>query len=243
MVENPAMRNGQPDSRERVLRRVREALRDVPEGEAMPAATDASVYLVEDTTPPPERIERFIERLAEYRAAVRRVRSDELPAAIAAACASRNARRIVVPADVPADWLPPELEPLRDPGLDDDRLDHSDGVLTGCALAIAQTGTVILDGGPFQGRRVLTLLPDYHLCVVREDQIVGTVPEAVRRIEAQRTSTRPLTWISGPSATSDIELNRVEGVHGPRTLEVLIVSEGTGPEAPPKVRGAPTPKP
>ena len=96
-------------------------------------------------------------------------------------------------------------------------LDEVDGVITSCAVAIAETGTLILDGSPGQGRRIITLIPDYHLCVVFADQIVADVPEA--RLEA----TRPLTMISGPSATSDIELNRVEGVHGPRTLEVIIV--------------------
>jgi L-lactate dehydrogenase complex protein LldG len=102
------------------------------------------------------------------------------------------------------------------------QLDAVDGVITSCAVAIAETGTLILDGSPDQGRRVLTLIPDYHLCVVLADQIVADVPQALARLEA----TRPLTMISGPSATSDIELNRVEGVHGPRTLEVIIVGEG-----------------
>ncbi len=125
---------------------------------------------------------------------------------------------------MPDGWLPSGVSALRDAGqLSNDELDKSDGVLTGCVLAIAQTGTIVLDHGALQGRRALTLLPDYHLCLVREEQIVGLLPEAMPLMEASARAGRPLTLISGPSATSDIELNRVEGVHGPRTLEVLIV--------------------
>jgi L-lactate dehydrogenase complex protein LldG len=115
---------------------------------------------------------------------------------------------------------------LSDRDLSYEQLDASDGVLTSCALGIAQTGTIVLDGGPGQGRRASTLVPDYHLCVIREDQVVGTVPEAVAALrEVAAAPGRPVTWVSGPSATSDIELNRVEGVHGPRALEVLVVGD------------------
>jgi L-lactate dehydrogenase complex protein LldG len=135
----------------------------------------------------------------------------------------------VAPDDVPEDWLPCTVELLRDTGsspLAYAQLDASDGVLTGCALGIAQTGTIVLDGGSAQGRRALSLLPDYHLCIVFEHQIVGLVPEAIARLgDTVRRTGRPITLVSGPSATSDIELNRVEGVHGPRTLEVLVVAD------------------
>lgn len=126
----------------------------------------------------------------------------------------------MIPPGLPPEWLSAaEVEALTDePPLDMRALDGSDGVVSGCAAAIALTGTIVLDGGPAQGRRALTLLPDYHLCVVRTDQIVGTVSEALTKVDVSR----PQTWISGPSATSDIELNRVEGVHGPRTLHILV---------------------
>jgi L-lactate dehydrogenase complex protein LldG len=150
---------------------------------------------------------------------------EELSAAIADACAARGVRRLLAPMDIPQEWLPAGVGALLDNGVSYAEIDGVDGILTGCALGIAQTGTIVLDGGPRQGRRVLTLLPDYHLCVVDADQIVGLVPEAVARLApAVRDQHRALTWISGPSATSDIELNRVEGVHGPRTLEVIVVT-------------------
>ncbi len=208
--------------REAILARIRAALQDVPSGEAPGDVPVARAYRVSDASLPDERIDQLLERVAEYRARVHRVAPADLPAAIASALSARGVKTLAVPADLPPEWLPPGVEPLRDPGLTHEQLDSVDGVLTGCALAIAQTGTIVLDGGPAQGRRALTLLPDYHLCVVLPDQVVGLVPEAIARLED--AANRPMTWVSGPSATSDIELNRVEGVHGPRHLEVIVVA-------------------
>ncbi len=211
------------DAREEILKRVRAALADVPSGETPDDVLVDRSYLTTDTNPE-NRVDRFVERVSEYRAKVHRVEADALPSTIASICSSRGIRRLVLPTDIPEAWIPADLTPLRDDSLTDAQLNESDGVLTGCALGIAQTGTIVLDRGTHQGRRALTLLPDYHLCVIREDQIVGMVPEAVAALgESAGRPDRPMTWISGPSATSDIELNRVEGVHGPRTLEVLVV--------------------
>jgi L-lactate dehydrogenase complex protein LldG len=214
-------------ARETILWRVRRATRDVPEGERPEDVSVERGYRHEDDASREEIVERFAERAAEYEATVGRVRSDELPGAIEEALARRGVRRLVVPPYLPREWIPEGVETLRDaarPRLTNEELDASDGVLTGCALGIAQTGTIVLDSGRAQGRRALTLLPDYHLCVVKEDQIVGLVPEAFASLEEMvKAQSRAVTFISGPSATSDIELNRVEGVHGPRTLEVLIV--------------------
>jgi L-lactate dehydrogenase complex protein LldG len=210
--------------RETILGRIRGALRDVPAAERPDDVPLARGYRERDEAPRAEILERFAQRVAEYKARVRVVTGAELPAAIAAALRERGVRRLVVPADLPAAWLPEGVTLLRDQGqLSYEELDASDGVLTGCALGVAQTGTIILDHGPGQGRRALSLLPDYHLCVVLAAQVVGLVPEAIGGLEPAARERRPLTFISGPSATSDIELNRVEGVHGPRTLEVLIV--------------------
>lgn len=209
---------GAPDeARAEILRRVREAIgppRDAPPIErgylrSLPEGTDA--------------VKLFAERVADYRASVSVTSPAALPRAIADSLSARRARRIVVPTELPRAWMAgADVETVADePLLSSEELDRADGVITGCALAIAETGTVVLDAGPGQGRRVLSLLPDYHLCVVRRSQVVGTVPQAMELLDPRR----PQTWISGPSATSDIELQRVEGVHGPRNLEVLIVED------------------
>ncbi|MEW6638587.1 MAG: lactate utilization protein C [Actinomycetota bacterium] len=212
-------------AKEAILWRIRRATRDVPEGERPEDVPVERGYRERDGGTREEIVARFAENVAEYRATVHRVGEGELRAAIREALGRRGVRRLVVPEDLPADWLPESVEALRDGAgsrLTNEELDASDGVLTGCSLGIAQTGTIVLDAGPHQGRRALTLLPDYHLCVVREEQIVGLVPEAFARLEGAIKEGRAITFVSGPSATSDIELNRVEGVHGPRTLEVLI---------------------
>jgi L-lactate dehydrogenase complex protein LldG len=173
-----------------------------------------------------ELTELLIDRLVDYRALVRQCPVDDLPAEITNALENRAARTVVAPMDLDPSWTASFSGrvltdgPSADDQLSVSELDGVDGVITSCAVAIAETGTLTLDGSAGQGRRVLTLIPDYHLCVVFADQIVHDVPQALSRLEA----TRPLTMISGPSATSDIELNRVEGVHGPRTLEVIIVT-------------------
>jgi L-lactate dehydrogenase complex protein LldG len=162
-------------------------------------------------------LDTFLNRLAHYDATTHVVDPADLDATISEALKDR--RRIIVP-DA---WTTVVDDPLTDdPPLTHDEIDQSQGVLTTCALAIAQTGTIVLDGGPGMGRRALTLLPDYHLCVVKHAQIVPSVPEAIATL--QNHPTRPITFISGPSATVDIEMTRVRGVHGPRNLEVIVTT-------------------
>jgi L-lactate dehydrogenase complex protein LldG len=171
-----------------------------------------------------ELLELLADRLVDYNALVRRGTIALVAAGVVAALTERGARRIAVPEGIlptGLDRLEPGIELVGDdPPLGPADLDALDGVLTGCAVAIAETGTIVLDGGSGQGRRALSLVPDYHLVVVTAAQVVAGVPEALARLDP----TRPQTWISGPSATSDIELDRVEGVHGPRTLEVILCS-------------------
>ena len=212
------------NAREEVLARIAAAHRAAPPPD-LRYEDIAREYRTTSDSSAEALTELLIDRLVDYRALVRQCPVDDLGATIADALDERGARTVVVPADLDPSWtasLSADLrtdEPSSDDQLSVSELDGVDGVITSCAAAIAETGTLILDGSPGQGRRVLTLIPDYHLCVVFADQIVPDVPQALARL----TATRPLTMISGPSATSDIELNRVEGVHGPRTLEVIIV--------------------
>ena len=216
---------GEP-MKDAVLARIRAALKDVPATETPESVAVPREYRVE--TWHPDLLELFVERATEYRAHVTVVSEAELSETIAARLALRNVTTLAVPADLPTEWLSGFSGEIRrdTPGapLSKAALDATDAVLTASALAIAETGTIVLNGGEFQGRRILTLLPDYHLCVVWEETIHDNVPTAIRELSSDALGNpRPLTMISGPSATSDIELNRVEGVHGPRILDVLVL--------------------
>ena len=194
------------NAREEMLGRIKAAIATAP-----PRAIPREYRTATD-----DGLETFLDRLAHYDARTHVVPADELEQTVGVILSERT---IVVPAGIPDAWTQTTGILHDDPPLDHDALDAADGVLTTCALAIAQTGTIVLDGGPGMGRRALTLLPDYHLCVVRGDQLVASVPEAIKKLS---NPTRPLTFISGPSATVDIEMVRVAGVHGPRRLEVVI---------------------
>lgn len=201
-------------AREEVLARLRTALGPAPVAPAVPRAYRQAGDV---ELGPEELLDRLTERLTDYRATVTRTTLAELPSVVQAVLARHGARRVVVPPGLPAGWVD---QPLVDHGLPVADLDAVDGVVTGCAVAVAETGTIALDASPDQGRRAVTLVPDLHVCVVLAEQVVAGVPDLVARLDP----TRPLTLVSGPSATSDIELDRVEGVHGPRRLEVVLVA-------------------
>jgi L-lactate dehydrogenase complex protein LldG len=208
-------------ARDVILARIADALRDVPDDERPGDVDVPRSYL---RTEPGDTVERFVERIAEYKTTVLRVGPDDVSNVVTERCAVRGVARLGIPSDLPEGWRPAGVELVPAEVLDARALDALDGALTGCALAIAETGTIVLDAGARQGGRALSLVPDYHVCVVEEEQIVGGVPEAMARITPSiRRLLRPVTFISGPSATSDIELSRVEGVHGPRMLDVLVV--------------------
>jgi L-lactate dehydrogenase complex protein LldG len=220
-----------------MLGRIRTALAGDPPGSdapgsgaSPPAGTPAPAYRTRGDLDSPALLDLLAGRLIDYRSQVRRTAPAQVLDTVRAALAERGARRVVLPPglDLPGLGQPGPgqagsldgVELITDGGLSAQELDQADGVITRAAVAIAETGTIVLDAGPGQGRRALSLIPDYHLCLIDAAQVVALVPEAMARLHPGR----PLTWISGPSATSDIELDRVEGVHGPRTLEVILIS-------------------
>jgi L-lactate dehydrogenase complex protein LldG len=211
------------DARGEILARIRSALADVPASERRSDVPLTREYRRVDGRPHDELVRLFAERVGDYRAVVRLVAAASLREAITDACRQPELRRVVVAPGVPESWLPVGPELVRDDGLSAAELDDIDGAITGCAAAIAETGTIVLDGGALSGRRALTLVPDHHICVVSAGQIHGQISEAVASLAPAVIERRaPITLVSGPSATSDIELERVEGVHGPRHLTVLI---------------------
>lgn len=222
-----------------------------PAGDAGTAAVPRGYRSAGEHSPGSDVVlELLVDRLVDYRARVHRTTAADLPGVLADVLAARSAERqevgtsdyrspdvlpttpgttrVVVPSGLDLAWLSAAagqaevLGDSRDAPLPASELDQVDAVVTAARVAVAETGTIVLDGEPDQGRRAISLVPDMHVCVVRADQVVQTVPEAVRLLGAHPG--RPLTWISGPSATSDIELERVEGVHGPRTLHVVLLS-------------------
>lgn len=201
-------------AREEILRRISSAHVAAP---AHPIRRD---YV--QTRVLPDLLGQFVERVEDYKATVVRTSPDGVASAVEKFLS--GARTVVIPAGLKAEWVPTGLNTVQDePMLRSDELDAIDAVVTSASVGVAVTGTIMLDHTAGQGRRALTLVPDLHVCIVTSDQIVADVPEAVARLTDSVNSGRPLTWISGGSATSDIELQRVEGVHGPRTLCVVLV--------------------
>ena len=203
-------------AREEILGRIRGALVD---GEVAPDVPRR--YRLRGEAPPEEVAARFVARVEETGAAV--VTSSDPRSAIARVLEEHAARRVVIASDLARSLRPTDVELVEDRGLPAAELDALDGAVTTCAVACADTGTVALDGGPGQGRRAITLVPDLHVCVVRRDQLVETVPELFERLAPSAREGRPIVLVTGPSATSDIGFERVEGVHGPRRLVVVLV--------------------
>ena len=212
-------------AREEILGRLRAATSDVTTERGARGPVPVIAAAAES---PEATLELFVDTVADYRATVTRCSAEEVGTAVAAALARAGAHTVLVPDGLEAGWVADAHEAgltLRadagDEGavLTPDELDGIDAIVTAARVGIATTGTIVLDHTADQGRRALTLVPDQHICVVRADQVAHDVPDAVALLDPAR----PLTWISGPSATSDIELDRVEGVHGPRTLDVIVV--------------------
>ena len=219
-------------SRDEVLRRIRAAIGNTSDD--TPAANAAAINAEWNTLPrdykrtpslgPEAKLELLEDRLRDYDAQVVHTKTGEVAAMIARLLTQRGKRRLVVPIGLPealGEPLPAGFEFIVDKGFAAAELDTIEGVVTASTVAIAETGTIVLQTVPGQGRRAATLVPDYHLCIVRVTDVVETVPEAMARL--QPTATLATTFVSGPSATADIEMTRIKGVHGPRFLDVILV--------------------
>jgi L-lactate dehydrogenase complex protein LldG len=206
-------------ARDAILGAIRAATARMPAAEAAPPGYRRDLGL-----PAAAVLDTFESRLRDYDVTVLRAPEGGIAAAASAQLAARHITTLLVPPDLPASWRPAGPEFVPDAGQPARALDGIAGVMTGCAVAIAESGTIVLDAGPAQGRRAVTLLPDYFLCVVLARQVVGLLPEAMPILRPAIAERRPVTFVSGPSATADIELNRVRGVHGPRMLDVILAT-------------------
>jgi L-lactate dehydrogenase complex protein LldG len=215
----------QTDARTAILDRIRQQLPPQAHPVASAYAAIHRAYSQSGSLDQESLIHLLVDRLEDYDSDVLRLpATGDVAAAVASLLAKMNETRLAVPAVIDPRWLPTGTTILSDATpLTDEVIESAQAVLTPCEVAVASTGTIILQHGPVQGRRVLTLLPDHHICIVREDQVVETVPEAWARIP--NPGAHPLTTISGPSATADIEMTRIRGVHGPRRLSVILLSE------------------
>jgi L-lactate dehydrogenase complex protein LldG len=221
------------DSRKKVLKRIRAATAGSAARNSVETAADAHSEITRDYVRRGNRTVRarhelFVERLKEYDAEVVECEPDGLAAAIAAVLKASGRHRFVASPGIPAEWYVEAtwkiegLECTFDHGLETREIEQAEGVITACFCGVADSGTIVLHHGPAEGRRVLTLLPDWHLCVVRASQVVETLPEYFDRC---KEPPKLVTWISGPSATADIEMTRIKGVHGPRFLNVILVKD------------------
>ena len=212
-------------SRDKVLERIRRATPEAADSAPARAQSYSALprnYVQRGTMTANERVERMIERLREYDAEVAECAPREVAAAIAARLAASGRRTFVAPAGLPGEWLAPGFEWKIDHELAVGEVEQAEGVMTAAFCGIADSGTIVLHHGQMEGRRVVTLLPDWHLCILRASQVVETLPEYFARCE---TAPALVTWISGPSATADIEMTRIKGVHGPRFLDVIVVRD------------------
>ena len=211
-------------AKEEIFSRIRKALVDVKD--SAPAEAEIGWQYKQPTKLDGDIVDIFLELVADYKAEVERVKAADLPGAIVAHLKQIGAGSVLLPDGVDDSWRQAieqaGFDIRKDDNLTARQLNEIDAVVTAAAVGVANTGTFALDHRPDQGRRALTLVPDAHICVLRADQVVSNTPEAIARLRASITDGQPLTFVAGPSATSDIELSRVEGVHGPRTLHVIV---------------------